>query len=166
MRPAEGIYAAFWFVPVVLFGIGQKRNVTRCEESELVMDTIGNILSQIYNAYIANHQEVETDWSKFREALVNLLVKEGYLKGVKVKKVDKVKKKMIIALQYDSKDRPIVTKIKRVSKPGRRVYATANKIPITLGGTGTTILSTSQGLMIGKEARKKNLGGEVICQIY
>ena len=130
------------------------------------MDTVANFLSQIRNAYLANHQEVTTDWSKLRQALAELLVKQGYLKGVKTKKVDKTKKSLVIDLRYDNQDRPMVTKIKRVSKPGRRVYTTVDKIPVTLGGVGTTILSTSQGLMTGQKARKENLGGEIICQIY
>ncbi len=130
------------------------------------MDTIANFLSQIRNAYLANHQELETDWSKMRESLAKLLVKEGYVKAVKVKKVGQVKRKLIIDLKYDQANRPMITKIKRVSKPGRRVYASVDKIPVTLGGMGTTILSTSQGLMTGEKAKKENLGGEIICQIY
>ena len=130
------------------------------------MDTVANFLSQIRNAYLANHQQVETDWSKLREALAKLLVKQGYLKGVKTKKIDKTKKSLIVDLRYDKQQRPMVTKIKRVSKPGRRVYTTVDKIPVTLGGVGITVLSTSQGLMTGEEAKKENLGGEIICQIY
>jgi small subunit ribosomal protein S8 len=153
-------------MPVVLFGISQKRNVTRCEESELVMDTVANLLSQIQNAYLASHQQVETEWSKLRQALAELLAEEGYIKDVKVEEIDKTKKKLVINLRYDKEDRPMITKIKRVSKPGRRVYTTVDKIPVTLGGMGTTILSTSKGLMNGRKAKKENLGGEIICQIY
>lgn len=130
------------------------------------MDTIANFLSQISNAYLANHQKVETGWSKLRQALAELLAEEGYVKDVKVEKVDKTKKKLVIDLRYDKENRPIITKIKRVSKPGRRVYTAVGKIPVTLGGIGTTILSTSKGLMIGEKAKKENLGGEIICQIY
>ncbi len=130
------------------------------------MDTVANFLSQIRNAYSANHQKVEADWSKLRQALAELLVEEGYVEDVKVEKIDKTKKKLVINLRYDKENRPMVTKIKRVSKPGRRVYTTVDKIPVTLGGVGTTILSTSKGLMIGRKAKKENLGGEIICQIY
>lgn len=130
------------------------------------MDTVANLLSQIRNAYQAHHDQIETNWSKLRQALAELLAKEGYVNDVKVEKVDKIKKKLVIKLRYDKQNRPMITKVKRVSKPGRRVYTTVDKIPVTLGGMGTTILSTSKGLMIGQKARKENLGGEIICQIY
>ncbi len=130
------------------------------------MDTIGDFLSQIRNAYLVGKKKVEIPWSKAREALAKLLVTEGYLGRFKVEKIDKVKRKMILDLKYDQKMCPVITGIKRISKPGRRFYTVANKIPWLLEGVGITIISTSEGLMSDKKARKKNLGGEVICQIY
>lgn len=130
------------------------------------MDPIADLLSQIKNAYMAGKTEVVTPWSKIRQALVDILVKENYLDEAEVKKIDKVKKQLVIKLKYDNQDRPIVTSIERVSKPGCRVYASADKIPFSLGSVGTTIISTSKGLMTAEKARKKNLGGEVICKLY
>ncbi len=130
------------------------------------MDTIADLLSQIKNAYLAGKSEVRTGWSKMRRNLTEVIAQEGFIDEVKVKKDDKKRKQLVISLTYDDRGRPIVTSIKRVSKPGRRVYTTAEKIPFVLGGKGTVIISTSKGLMTGYEARKKNLGGEIICEIY
>lgn len=130
------------------------------------MDTIADLLSQIKNAYLAGKSEVRTGWSKMRRNLTEVIAQEGFIDEVKVKKDDKKRKQLVISLTYDDRGRPIITNIKRVSKPGRRVYTTAEKIPFVLGGKGTVIISTSKGLMTGYEARKKNLGGEIICEIY
>ena len=130
------------------------------------MDIVGNFLSQINNAYLAGKEKVKTPWSKFREALAKIILKEGYLGKVETEKVDKVKKNLVLTLKYTSDQQPIVTKIKRVSTPGRRVYLSADKLPFTFGGAGSTIISTSTGLTTAKKAKAKNIGGEVICQIY
>ena len=130
------------------------------------MDKIADLLSQIKNAGMAGKNEVKTSWSKMRQGLAEVLAEEGYLGEVTVEKDDKKRKVLVIKLRYDQKGRSVITDLKRVSKPGCRIYTAAHKIPVTLGGVGTTILSTPKGLMIGSEARKKNLGGEVICQIY
>ncbi len=130
------------------------------------MDKIADLLSQIKNAGMVNKSEVKTSWSKMRQGLAELLAKEGYLDEVKVEKDDKKRKVLVIKLKYDKKGRSVITSLKRVSKPGCRIYTTADKIPVTLGGVGTTVLSTPKGLMTGSQAGKKNLGGEVICQIY
>jgi len=128
------------------------------------MDSIGNFLSQIKNASMARKRRVETFWSKEREALADLMAKAGFLKKVKTATEDK-KKRLILELGYNQKGRPALKEIKRVSRPGRRIYFLARKIPWPLSTKGVVIVSTSRGLMTGREARKKNLGGEVICQI-
>jgi len=130
------------------------------------MDTVADLLSQIKNGYMAGKNQIVVPWSKLRENLVKKLVDIGYLKDIEVKKDEKKRKKIEIRLRYDNQGRPVVTEIKRISKPGCRIYTTVDKIPITLGGTGTTILSTSKGIMTGQEARRENVGGEVMCQLY
>jgi small subunit ribosomal protein S8 len=130
------------------------------------MDVIADLLSQIKNAYMAHKDQVVTDWSKNRQSVAEVLSNEGYIGEVKVKKLKNNKKNMVINLKYDDQGRPVVTQIKRISKPGCRIYTSANKIPRSLGGVGITILSTSEGVMTGYQARKNNLGGEVICQVY
>ncbi len=130
------------------------------------MDTIADLLSQIKNAYMAKKAEVVTDWSKMRESVIKVLVDLGFIEDVKVEKNDKKRKVLRITLRYDPKGRPVLTDLKRVSKPGCRMYTTAQKIPVILGGLGSVIISTSKGVMTGKEAKQKNLGGEIICKIY
>lgn len=113
------------------------------------------------NAYMVNKEQIEVPWSKLKESLIKLLVKEGYLAAASVKKIDKIKKKIVVDLKYENGS-PAVREAKRLSKPGRRLYTAADKIPWS---TGVVIISTPEGLMTGKKARKKNLGGEVICQV-
>lgn len=130
------------------------------------MDTIADLLSQIKNAYMAGKMEVIAPWSKMRQRLSEILAEEGFIDQVKVEKNEKKQKQLILKLTYDHQGQPVVTQLRKVSTPGRRVYTTADKIPVILNGLGVTVLSTSQGLMTGSQARKKNLGGEVICKIY
>lgn len=130
------------------------------------MDTVGDFLSQIKNGFMAGKKQVRTPASKLRLGLAKILASQGFLGDVKEEKIDKTKKELVVDLVYDEKERPIITEIKRVSTPGRRIYVTADKIPYVLGGQGVVVLSTSKGLMVGREAREKNLGGEVICTVY
>lgn len=130
------------------------------------MDSIADFLIRIKNGYLVKKEQVESPWSKMREATARLLAKYGYLGRVKVEKVDQAKKKIVVELKYNSEGGPAITGVKRVSRPGRRIYAPADKIPYALGGAGITIVSTSRGIMTDREARKKNLGGEVIGQVW
>ncbi|MBU2592062.1 MAG: 30S ribosomal protein S8 [Patescibacteria group bacterium] len=130
------------------------------------MDSAADFLSQINNAYRVGKKEMVTSWSNFREILANLMKSKGYFEEVSVVKGDNERKRIELILKYGPGGRPSLTKIKRVSKPGRRFYVSADEIPWPPGGLGDTIVSTPLGLMVGKEARKKNLGGEVICQIF
>lgn len=130
------------------------------------MDPIADFLVRIKNGYLARKKQVESPWSKMREAVAHLLVKHGYLARVKVDKIDQVRKKIVVELKYNSEGRPAVTDVRRLSKPGRRLYTSADKIPYALGGVGITIVSTSRGIMTDREARKKNLGGEIIGQVW
>lgn len=109
---------------------------------------------------------MSTGCSKAVSSLANFLVDTGYLKKVTMEKSGEVKKNLIIVLKYGAKGLPAISKIKRISRPGRRIYSTADHIPFTLSGKGVTIVSTSLGLMSDHKARKNNLGGEIICQIY
>ncbi len=132
----------------------------------MVTDPIADTLSGIKNAYLAHHQVVEIPYSKIKEKISKVLVKEGYLKECQLSNTkDQVKKKIICKLKYE-KGKPALTDLERVSKPGRRVYSHWKKIPRTLSGYGITIISTSKGIMIDKEARKKKLGGEIICKVW
>jgi len=130
------------------------------------MDVIGDFLSQIRNAYMAGKLEIVAPHSKQKQVLAELLVKTGYLAQVKVDNPKAKKKKLLVKLNYIDGKKAVLSKIERVSKPGRRFYASANNVPWTLGGFGLTIVSTPKGIMTHKEAKKNNLGGEIICKIF
>ena len=132
----------------------------------VVNDPIGDMLARIKNGYLARKNVVEVPYSKMKEEIAKLLVKEGYLRNVKCQMTNgKWKKTLVLTLKYEG-GRPAIEEVKRVSKPGVRIYAKAREIPKVKYGFGITIISTSKGIMTDKEARKKNLGGEVICQVW
>ncbi len=130
----------------------------------MMTDPIADLLIQIKNSYLAHKNSIVVPHSNMKEALVRLLSKEGYLGKVDILK-EKVKKSIQMELVYEGK-KPKLTQIVRISKPGKRVYAAKNKIPKVLSGIGTTIISTSQGLMSGRQARKSGIGGELICKLW
>ncbi len=128
-------------------------------------DPIADMLTRIRNAITANHPRVDIPGSKLKLEVARILKEEGYINNF-VSKGEGVKYAIRIFLRYDAKGTSSITHLSRVSRPGRRVYVGATEIPRVLGGYGVNIVSTSQGLMSGKRARKENIGGEVIAQIY
>ena len=131
----------------------------------MMTDPIADLLTRLRNALMAGHEIAEMPYSKIREQMVRIMKEEGYLVGytlVEDKPVGRIK----VLLKYQRDRSPAITKISRVSKPGRRVYAGKDEIPSVLGGLGITILSTSSGLMTGKSARSKGVGGEILCEVY
>jgi len=130
------------------------------------MDPIADMLTQIRNAQAVGKERIEVPHSKVKEALAKLLLKEGYLAAVKVfKPRGKPFKKLSLELKY-FEGGPFISHIKRISTPGRRVYVRKEALPSVLGGYGLVIVSTSRGLMSAKEARKRNLGGELVCEVW
>ncbi len=128
-------------------------------------DPIADMLTRIRNAITANHSRVDIPGSKLKLELARILKEEGYINNF-VTKGEGVKYMIRIFLRYDAKGTSSITHLARVSRPGRRVYVGATEIPRVLGGYGVNIVSTSQGLMSGKRARKENIGGEILAQIY
>ena len=129
-------------------------------------DPIADMLTRIRNGNIAKHDTVDVPASKMKKAIADILTNEGYIKGYEVVE-DGVKSTMKLTLKYGKdKNEKIITGIKRISKPGLRVFAGKDELPKVLGGLGTAIISTSQGLMTDKEARAKGIGGEVIAFIW
>jgi len=126
-------------------------------------DPISDLLTRIRNATRALLPEVEMPHSKMKESLVAILQKEGYIAACTVE--GKPAKQLRLKLKYQGR-KGVIAGIKRVSKPGLRHYVNATQIPRVLGGMGTVILSTSRGLMTGSQARKQNLGGEVLCFVW
>lgn len=130
----------------------------------MVSDPIADMLTRIRNGYMAKKNKVNVPFSNIKQKLAEILVKEGFLAGCQTAQEGK-EKSLILRLAY-KEDNPAVTQLKRVSKPGQRVYQTADRLPRVLSGLGIAIVSTSGGLMTAREARKKNLGGEVVCEVW
>ncbi len=128
------------------------------------MDSIADMLTRIKNALKAGHQQVVMPHSKMREAIAQILVDEGYLQSSEVVKQEPQPELKLVLKYIDAT--PAISQVKRVSKPGRRLYTSSQNVPTSLGGYGLTILSTNQGVMSGRQARKKNVGGEVLCQVW
>jgi len=130
-------------------------------------DPIADMLTRIRNANTAMHDEVAMPASKLKESLAQVLVKEGYIEGFAVAdNADRPGSTMTITMKYSPERERVISGVKRVSKPGLRVYTKADKVPRVLGGLGVAVLSTSQGLMSDREARKRRMGGEVLCYVW
>ncbi len=129
------------------------------------MDPLADLLTILRNGYLAHKTDVSAPYSKIKESILKILKDNNYIEDFSVKKIDKVKKTFFIKLNY-VQDIPAITKIKRISRSSVRVYVTAKKIPGSLSGTGITILSNSAGILTDRQARKKGLGGEIICQVF
>ncbi len=128
-------------------------------------DPIADMLTRIRNAIAANHTRVDIPGSKLKLELARILKEEGYINNY-VTKGEDVKYVIRIFLRYDAKGTSSISHLSRVSRPGRRVYVGATEVPRVLGGYGINIVSTSQGLMSGKRARRENIGGEILAQVY
>ena len=130
-------------------------------------DPIADMLTRIRNANTAMHDEVRMPASKLKESLAQVLVKEGYIEGFAIAdNADRPGSTMTITMKYSPERERVISGVKRVSKPGLRVYTKADKVPRVLGGLGVAVLSTSQGLMSDREARKRRMGGEVLCYVW
>lgn len=132
----------------------------------MMSDPIADMLTRIRNANVAKHDTVEVPSSKMKKAIAEILLNEGYIKAYDVT-ADGVKENIRITLKYGKdKNEKVISGIKRISKPGLRVYADSENLPKVLGGLGTAIISTNKGVVADKEARKLNVGGEVIAFIW
>lgn len=129
------------------------------------MDTISEFLTRVRNAGAARHEKVDVPSSKVRVGLAEILVNNGYIRSFKVAK-DSKQGVMRLYLKYNDQGHHAIEHVERVSRPGRRIYVRATEIPPVRSGLGMVILSTSQGLMSGKDAHTKNLGGEFVCKIW
>ncbi|MEZ6255887.1 MAG: 30S ribosomal protein S8 [Patescibacteria group bacterium] len=130
------------------------------------VDTIANFLSSIKNASMSGKASIETPYSKICESIAKIMAENGYIAEVKVfKEKDSSHKQIRLDLAYDEFNRPAVSDVYRVSKPGLRIYKGYKDLKLVAGGSGLSIISTSRGLMSLKEARYKKLGGEVVCKV-
>ena len=127
-------------------------------------DPIADMLTRIRNASRAQKNELVLPFSKFKANLAQVLLKEGFISGVNELSGDH--KSLQINLKYSAAGEAVIAGLKRVSKPGQRIYLPVDKLPRTNSGYGVTVVSTSRGLMTDKEARKAKVGGEVVCQVW
>jgi small subunit ribosomal protein S8 len=125
-------------------------------------DPIADMLTRIRNAQRVGHNDVSLPKSKLKVEIAKILVKQGFIKSFSM--VDE--RTLSLQLKYDRKGEPIIQYLKKVSKPGLRVYSKATRLPRILGGAGTAIVSTSKGLLTDQEARIQGVGGEVLCYVY
>lgn len=130
-------------------------------------DPIADLLTRIRNALMAGHKVVEAPASSLKKEVARILFEKGYILGYKIVEGEGVQSTLKIALKYNPKNKkPAIKSIQRVSKPGLRKYVGVEDLPRVLNGLGVAILSTSKGLMTDKEAKKENIGGEVLCYVY
>lgn len=130
-------------------------------------DPIADMLTRIRNASQARHQKVAVPWSRLKENIVKILIEEGYLKEQKkVKATIGGGDELVIQLKFDRENRPIISGLKRVSTPGRRVYVGANSVTPVRKGLGINVLSTPKGVLVDRNAQRAKVGGELICSVW
>ena len=131
-----------------------------------VVDSISDLITRIRNAQMARKKTVDSPMSRAREDLVKVLLSEGYIRGYTIVDSENVGYKILrIELKY-FEGKPVICEIKRISKPGRRVYSSVKDIPMVKNGLGINILSTNKGVMSDVEAKKQSIGGEIICSVF
>ena len=128
-------------------------------------DPIADMLTRIRNGMAARHHKVEIPGSKVKIELARILKEEGYVANYRVA-TDNNKKTLKVYLKYRPDNRPVITSLTRISKPSRRVYVDAQHIPRVIGGMGVSVLTTSKGVMTGRQAKGLGIGGEVLCTVY
>ena len=131
----------------------------------MITDPIADMLTRIRNANRARKGQVEIPWSRLKESIVRVMEAEGFLGEVNVAGEGK-DKKIQVGLRYDKRRTPVISGLARVSKPSLRVYVGKEEVPLVRGGLGASILSTSKGVMGGREARQQGVGGEVLCSVW
>jgi small subunit ribosomal protein S8 len=127
-------------------------------------DPIADMLTRIRNAVAIHAEGVDVPASKFKRALAEILVREGYLGSVT--EVMEGQPLLRLGLKYGPRRSPVIHRLARVSKPGRRAYSKAASVPVVRGGLGVAVVSTSRGLMADRDARRQNVGGEVVCEVW
>ncbi len=132
----------------------------------MLTDPVADMLTRIRNANKALHDRVEMPTSKLKEEIARILKEEGYVRDYHVVETDLPYKVLVIDLKYGRSRERVLTGLKRISKPGRRIYAGKDRLPRVLGGMGTAILSTSRGVITSRTAEREGIGGEVICFVW
>ncbi|HKZ21444.1 MAG TPA: 30S ribosomal protein S8 [Acidimicrobiia bacterium] len=131
----------------------------------MMTDPIADMLTRIRNSIAVGHEQVEMPLSKVREGIAKILVVEGYIDRYETAG-EGVHQNLILFLRYGPRRSPVIVGLRRVSRPGHRVYRQAGEIPRVQGGLGVAVVSTSQGLLADREARRRRLGGEILCEVW
>jgi small subunit ribosomal protein S8 len=132
----------------------------------VVNDTIADMLTRVRNANLAKHQVVQVPSTKMTRNIANVLLEEGFIQNFE-EVGEEINKQLLVSLKYKGKERePVITALKRISRPGLRVYANRKDLPRVLGGLGIAVISTSKGVLTDNKARHQGLGGEVLCYIW
>ena len=132
----------------------------------MVNDSIADMLTRIRNAQTARHETVTIETSIMKKSIAQILLDEGYIAAFDEVENAGKNKNLVISLKYVNKNQKVITGLKRISKPGRRIYASCEELPKVLGGLGIVIVSTSKGVMVDREARKLGIGGEVLAYVW
>jgi len=130
-----------------------------------LQDPIADLLNRIRNGQAARHETTRVPASKVKEQILKILEQEGYIQGFQ-RVLDGKFQALVIQLKYDEDGEPVIRGIKRISRPGLKLYSSSRAIPRVMSGLGHTVLSTSQGVMTGQRAKKLGIGGELLCQIW
>tara|TARA_X000000368_G_C22694172_1_gene563893 strand:- start:202 stop:588 length:387 start_codon:yes stop_codon:yes gene_type:complete len=128
-----------------------------------MQDPIADLLTRIRNAQLAAHESVDIPYSKLKIEVVRVLQEEGYIEGFSI--TEEVKSQINVSLKY-AEGEPVIEHIKRISRPGLRIYKDSNSVPLVNGGLGVAIVSTNKGVMTDRAARKEGVGGEVLCTVF
>ena len=128
-------------------------------------DPIGDMIARIKNAQVRNHKKIELPSSNFKVKIADVLKNEGFIIDYKVNKIESNKADLTINLKYNAGS-PVISTIERISKPGRRIFSSAQSLPKINNGLGIAIISTPKGVMTDVDARKQKLGGEIICKVF
>ena len=131
----------------------------------MLSDPVSDMLTRIRNANQALHEKVSMPTSKLKEEIARILAAEGYIDGYEVAGIG-ARRTLAVTLRYGSSRKRVIEGLRRVSSPGRRVYAPAGELPRVQGGLGVAVISTSQGLLPDREARRRHLGGEILCEVW
>jgi small subunit ribosomal protein S8 len=129
-------------------------------------DPVGDMITRIRNASRAGHEKVVIPGSKLKERIASVLKSEGYIKDIVVHRVENRSGEITVLLKYGPNREPAISEIRRISKPGLRKYVPSAEVPKVLNGMGIAIISTSKGIMVDRDCRKQNVGGELICTVY
>lgn len=132
----------------------------------MVTDQIGDLLTRIRNAQDAGHPTVAIPASTTKERLLKVLQEEGYIDGYESTKDKNDKPSLKVVLRYTNNGEPVIREIKRLSRPGKRVYVPKDRIPVLRGGLGLVVVSTPRGMLSDRSARKEGIGGELICSVF